>query len=154
MHFSPLYLLPFLHGAAIAFTSFLIPCLEAVNDKNVNTTTTFSFTFDDTNTNSTARCNGTLPIGAPVPTPYKACGHDPTFGWRFGRFNTIGDFELDLSRRFKDPAVGDPPFDEVTLFGRVNVTEGTSYRCHHDTRDACHVPRGSPIIVRINAAIA
>lgn len=126
------------------------------------TSATVSFTFVDLNTNCTARCNATFVTNvvnttSPVTSDYRPCGDWTSgFRWRFNAFEGIDDFELELSRTFRTPIVGDPPQDWVTLFGVIEIKEGDTHVCSASRAwgQVCQSPQGTVLPVPINAAVA
>lgn len=63
-------------------------------------------------------------------TPRQALCGNSTFGWNMARFNGYQRFDLGLQHLFKDPSLGDPPYDSVITFGTANVNR-TNLACEN-----------------------
>ncbi|EME85475.1 uncharacterized protein MYCFIDRAFT_88546 [Pseudocercospora fijiensis CIRAD86] len=100
--------------------------LTIVDDVAANTTFNFTAYNPDPLSNAVANCSGTWPHGSPL---YPQGGHafqcdNSTFAWHFDKpLQDIRKFTIDLQHMFNDPAVGDPPYDRVTVFGRADISE-------------------------------
>ncbi|KXT05345.1 hypothetical protein AC578_10941 [Pseudocercospora eumusae] len=100
--------------------------LTIVDDETANTTFTFSAYNPDPLANVTADCIGTWEHGSsdfPDGDSALLCDNS-TFAWHFEYALTdVKNFTIDLQHGFIDPAVGDPPYDHVTVFARGDFNE-------------------------------
>ncbi|KXT17324.1 hypothetical protein AC579_545 [Pseudocercospora musae] len=100
--------------------------LTIVDDPAANTTFNFTAYNPDPLANVTANCTGTWLHGSSdFPTGDKGLRCDnSTFAWHFEyALTNVKNFTIDLQHIFIDPAVGDPPYDRVTVFGRGDFNE-------------------------------
>lgn len=115
MHFSALFLLPLIQGVLsfgqdlqISSLRTTSTALNRTSSRNSTSVTRINFVFNDLNTNATANCSGVfLPSvvngSVALPKSYSRCSRSINFSWRFGAFNGIEDFRLDLRRIYRDP---------------------------------------------------
>ncbi|GAB7351672.1 hypothetical protein MBLNU459_g2269t1 [Dothideomycetes sp. NU459] len=87
---------------------------------------TYSFVVHDPDplTNATTLCSYEWPLNGSYPEGgYIACV-DKTFSFNFaeGSFKNIYTHTLQIEHTFTDPSVGEAPYDQVTNFGRANIT--------------------------------
>lgn len=104
---SALLFLPLLQTAlALPFGDFQISSLRACYGCRENGTG-IAFIFHDTNTDASAECSATFRSTNDTAFPsrrYRACGNDTNFGFKFGAYDGIEKFQLDLLRRYEDPS--------------------------------------------------
>ncbi|KAK5725973.1 hypothetical protein LTR15_004163 [Elasticomyces elasticus] len=140
---------------AAANKPFQVSKLAIQEIEGANTTIDFTVYDPDPLTNATAVCTGIWTTGtAGYPqSSYKTCGNS-TFGWNMFSYTNIQNFVLGIEHSFTDPSVGKPPYDQLTIFGRGNVTHADFVCTARIGRARCDEQEGSTVRAPIYAVIA
>ncbi|KAK4545290.1 hypothetical protein LTR36_003470 [Oleoguttula mirabilis] len=98
-----------------------------------NTTFEFMVYDPDPLTNATAKCSYTWKTGSSAypQAEYSPCSNS-SFAWNMASYEDIYSFVLGIEHVFTDPAIGAYPYDEVTNFGKANVSTPDSLWCIAD----------------------
>ncbi|KAK4632342.1 hypothetical protein CLAFUW4_03633 [Fulvia fulva] len=119
-----------------------------------NLTISFQLYNPDTLSGNNATCNGTW-LSTTEGNPqedYELCG-DTKLAWGFDAYTDVNDFILNIEDRFTDPAVGKPPYDQVTVFGVVTFND-TNLECEAMGDATCKSKKDTVVEAPIYATTA
>ncbi|EME47916.1 hypothetical protein DOTSEDRAFT_69745 [Dothistroma septosporum NZE10] len=122
--------------------------------RNGNTTISFRLYNPDPLSGANATCTSTW-VSTTKGNPqgdYELCG-ESKFAWAFDTYNDINNFTLNVEDRFTDPAVGDPPYDQVTVFG-IAIFNKTNLVCEAMGDASCGIPNDTIVEAPIYATTA
>ncbi|KAK3115403.1 hypothetical protein LTR53_005301 [Teratosphaeriaceae sp. CCFEE 6253] len=123
--------------------------------KSANTTIKFTVYDPDPLTNATQSCTAiwTTGSGGYPKGSYKTCGNS-TFAWNMYAYTNMQHFVLGLEHKFKDPSIGNPPYDQIITFGKGNVTSADLVCTAVGGWAGCEQPRDQTIRAPIYAVTA
>ncbi|KAK5128934.1 hypothetical protein LTR85_000267 [Meristemomyces frigidus] len=98
--------------------------------KGCNTTFEFTVYDPDPLTKAMAMCSYTWETGSSAypQNEYAPCGNT-SFAWNMASYTDLDSFVLGIEHVFTDPAIGAYPYDQVTNFGKGNVSMPDSLWC-------------------------
>ncbi|TKA59678.1 hypothetical protein B0A55_13023 [Friedmanniomyces simplex] len=154
---SSLSLLNTLTSALPAATTppFEITNLQLHEIEGGNTTIGFTVYDPDPLTNAIQRCTGNWATGSSgyPQGSYETCGNS-SFAWNMYSYTNCQNFVLGIEQAFTDPAVGDPPYDQIIEFGKGNVTMPDLACTARTGRVKCELYQGRTIKAPVYAVTA
>ncbi|KAF2395969.1 hypothetical protein EJ06DRAFT_551962 [Trichodelitschia bisporula] len=144
-----LTLLPLASSRAVfTSTGYAITTLSsAVRTNTTQTTLMFSVHDSEPVADETTSCGAAWTRLSGFPSNWVRCSN-PAFSFYLSKFNSTSTFALEIKHSFKDPSLGDPPFDSATTFARLTVNP-TDVVCKNGE---CAMPAGQQMKAPVWAA--
>ncbi|QIW96282.1 hypothetical protein AMS68_001800 [Peltaster fructicola] len=134
--------------------NLLITNLELDYAESGNTSIRFNIQDEATVANYTASCTATF-ASRPTPTGEAFACSTQAFQASIDGWNSYDDFRLHFSHSYKDPAIGPPGMDYVTVFANADIADPDQIDCEDgESSTQCLEPTGTVIKAPITSAIA
>ncbi|CAK3864701.1 Hypothetical predicted protein [Lecanosticta acicola] len=80
--------------------------------------------------------------------------NNTAFAWNFAEWNGYQDFTIGLEHQFTDPAVGKPPYDQLTVFGHGPYNKNVLFCEGAGSQMVCNQKKGTIVEAHIYATTA